>query len=65
MRQVIIRSLATAGVVGGLLLTGVGVAVAQEKGPIPDLLGPTSGSPVPTVNVLPQGTLQLQSIGST
>ena len=66
MRRAIIRSLATAGVVGGLLLTGVGVAAAQEKGPIiPDLLGPTSGSPVPTVNVLPQGTLQLQSIGST
>lgn len=66
MRQVIIRSLATAGVVGGLLLTGVGVAAAQEKGPlIPDLLGSTSGSPVPPVQVLPQGTVQLQSIGST
>jgi hypothetical protein len=36
MRQVIIRSLATAGVVGGLLLTGVGVATAQvPEVPIP------------------------------
>jgi hypothetical protein len=51
MRQIIIRSLATAGVVVGVLFTGVGVAAAQPELPLPAI--PEGTLPAPPELALP------------
>jgi hypothetical protein len=55
MRQIIIRSLATAGVLGGFLFTGVGVAAAQPEIPAPpEVAVPEATLPAPPEVVVPE-----------